>query len=209
MAKKQPIELVVMGPYKVVYTQGEKARLIDPVDKKAFIEELEEHGVAEKHGCYIFALHGSGSGSKGYIPWYVGQAARPLAKECMGSHQLVKYQQVFATGERGKPVMFFVCPEGTKKKVSKKIIDEVEDELIFAASKRNKRLLNVQGVKPPDWAIPGILHGGGKKLSAREKAFKSMMGIINEGDVKKSSRKLRVSETLPQNGSTSEQLPPS
>ena len=195
-------ELVVEGPFDVVFSQ-KKARFIDAQDKKAFIEELEKRGVAEKHGCYIFALRSSG----GYIPWYVGQAARPLAKECMGSHQINKYQTVFANGHKGTPVMFFVCPEGTKKKVSRRIIDEVEDELIMSASKRNPDLLNVQGVKPPDFSIRGILYDG-KKLSAEEKAFKLMMGIINAKDVKKPSRTPGAPDTLTQTGSADNQSPP-
>jgi hypothetical protein len=195
-------ELVVEGPFDLVFKES-KARYITPDNKKAFIKELEDRGVAEKHGCYIFALRSSG----GYTPWYVGQAARPLAKECMGSHQLVKYQQVFANGNKGTPVMFFVCPEGTKKKVSRGIIDEVENLLIGHAAKRNSDLLNVQGVKPPDFSIRGILHDS-KKLSAKEKDFKLMMGIIDPRDVKKSSRMSRVSETLPQTRSADNQSPP-
>jgi hypothetical protein len=197
-------ELVVEGPFELVYTES-KARYITSDNKKAFIKELDDHGVAEKHGCYIFALRSS----KGYIPWYVGQAARPLAKECMGSHQINKYQTVFANGHKGTPVMFFVCPEGTKKKVSRRIIDEVEDQLIMDAAKRNPDLLNIQGVKPPDWTIRGILHGDGKKLSAEEKDFKSMMGIINSRDIKKSPRISGATDTLPQTASTDNQLPPS
>lgn len=185
-------DLEVQGPFDVIFTEGKAARLITPQDKAAFVAVMEKHGVAEKHGCYVFALRSS----KGYTPWYVGKAARPLAKECMGSHQLNKYQQVFALGIKGTPVMFFVCPEGTKKKVAKDVVDEVEDELIMYAAKRNEELLNIQKRAEIGWSIQGILHGSGKKLSAEEKDFKAMMGIVNSRDTKKQDAVSRIVSAL-------------
>ena len=185
-------DLIVQGPFDVIFTEGKAARMITPENKAAFIAELEKHGVAEKHGCYVFALRSS----KGYTPWYVGKAARPLSQECMGSHQLAKYQHVFALGKKGSPVMFFVCPEGTKKKVAKDVVDEVEDELIMFAAKRNEELLNIQKRADIGWSIQGILHGAGKKLSAEEKDFKSMMGIVNSRDTKKQYSVSRIVAAL-------------
>lgn len=166
-------ELYVYGPLDIVYTEGKAARHITTEDKSAFVAKMEEHGIAEKHGCYVFALRTS----KGYMPWYVGKAARPLSHECMGSHQLNRYQQIFAMGMKGTPVLFFVCPEGTKKKVGKYVVDEVETELIQHAARKNPDLLNIQKRDEIEWCIRGILHGNGKKLSAEEADFKAMMGI--------------------------------
>lgn len=74
-------DLEVQGPFDVIFTEGKAARLITPQDKAAFVAVMEKHGVAEKHGCYIFALHSS----KGYTPWYVGKAPVPWRKNAWGA----------------------------------------------------------------------------------------------------------------------------
>ena len=93
-----------------------------PENKKEFLDRLEKNALAEKQGCYVFAMRSG----KGFTPWYVGKATKTMRQECMTQDKLAKFARVFAAGIQGSPVMFFVVPEGTKNKVPKKICGEIE-----------------------------------------------------------------------------------
>ena len=165
-------ELKLIGPIDVDYHDEKASKCILPENKKEFLVRLENQSLADKSGVYIFAMRSG----KGFTPWYVGKATKTMRQECMEQHKLNKYGLVFAKGIHGSPVMFFIVPEGTKKKVPGKICSEVEKGMIQYALVKNPELLNVQNAKGPDWLIDGVIRGKDKPTSD-ESAFKTMMGI--------------------------------
>ena len=166
-------ELKLFGPYEVKCPSGGPVKFIDKNEKKAFLEVLDDESVSSKQGCYIFALRAG----KGFSPWYIGKATKSMRQECMGTHQLQHYNAVLSKGKKGTPVMFFVAPEGTKKKVPRKICDEIESMLIQSAMYENDEIRNIQKTKEPAWGIGGVIRGGKGKTSKSEAAFSKMMGL--------------------------------
>lgn len=166
-------DLKLYGPFAIQCPNNGAARFIDSPQKKAFLADIANAGLAEKQGCYIFALRVA----RGFVPWYVGKATKSIKQECMGTHQLQHYNAVLSKGKMGTPVMFFALPDGNKKKVPKSICDEMEGVLIQSALYKNPDLRNVQKAKVPAWRIDGVLrskHGRPTKTEAR---FKKMMGL--------------------------------
>ena len=52
---------------------------IGNVEVKAFWETAKAKAVAEKQGCYVFALQAA----KGFRFWYVGKATMTMKQECL------------------------------------------------------------------------------------------------------------------------------
>ena len=134
---------------------------------------LDDEGISEKQGCYVFAIRAS----KGYRPWYVGKATKTIRQECIGTHQLQHYNAVLSMGMKGTPVMFFVLPGGKRKKVPRRICNEMEGVLIQSAYYRNPLIRNVQKAKVPEWGIDGVLRGKHGKPKNIEVSFRTMMGL--------------------------------
>ena len=89
-------DLKLYGPIPVDFDNlgDSKTKFITPDCKKRFLAELERLGIAEKEGCYIFALRNA----KGCTPWYVGKAAeKNIGRESMEPHKLNKYAHVTAS----------------------------------------------------------------------------------------------------------------
>lgn len=166
-------DLKLYGPFEIQCPNKGAAKFIDAEEKKAFLVVIENAGLAEKQGCYIFALRAG----KGYCPWYVGKATKTMKQECMGPHQLQHYNAVLAKGNKGTPVMFFASPDENKKKVPVAICDEMEGALIQAALYENPELRNIQKAKVPAWGIDGVLRGKKGKPTNDETGFKKMMGL--------------------------------
>ncbi len=95
----------------------------------------------------------------------------------MGTHQLQHFNAVLSKGIKGTAVMFFVAPKDNKKKVPKKICDEIESMLIQSALYENPLLRNIQKTKVPAWGIDGVVRGRKGKPRKSESAFRRMMGI--------------------------------
>ncbi|MCC7388285.1 MAG: hypothetical protein IT431_05910 [Phycisphaerales bacterium] len=140
-----------------------------------FWSRADTYALAGKHGCYVFAMRAA----KGFMPWYVGMASRPLCEESFAADKLNKYNEVLTDGHKGTPVLFFVvAEEATKNKLPIKVIDELETTLIQFAALRNNDLINVQKARRFDeWNINGVLRAGKGKPSTTAAQFKTMLRI--------------------------------
>ena len=166
-------DLKIYGPFEVPCAKNGATKFIDRPHKRLFLEKIATENLSKKQGCYIFALRAG----RGFCPWYVGKATKTMHQECLGTYQMHQYNAVIAKSHKGSPVMFFVSPEGTKKKVPRAICAEMEAALIQAALSENPHLRNVQKAKVPAWGIDGVLRGRHGKPTKRESAFRKMMGF--------------------------------
>lgn len=111
--------------------------------------EIQESdpGLLEACGCYVFAVRAS----KGYTPWYVGQANKTrLVREALNFSNCVKYNNVLAEYS-GTPMLFFL-PQVTKSgksyakptaKIAGRVaIDFWEKWLIATSLQKNSDLIN-------------------------------------------------------------------
>ena len=150
-------DLVIVGPIRVPFQrqQSGSAKQISKADAKSFWDDEEAATVARKQGCYVFALQAA----KGFTPWYIGKATKSMAQECFEFHKLQHYNEVLFKGYKGTPVMFFVVLDGTKKKVPKGTIDEMESFFIQTAVMKNPDLKNMQKTGLPSWTVKGVVRG--------------------------------------------------
>ena len=123
--------------------------LITPGTLNSLCEEIEEiePALLNACGCYVFALRAS----KGYKPWYVGQANKSrLVNESLNPSNRGKYNEVLAHNF-GTPIMFLlpqVTRSGdwfTKPTVTvsgRASINFLEEWLIASALQKNPNLLN-------------------------------------------------------------------
>jgi hypothetical protein len=136
----------------------------------------EAYYFKEKQGCYVFAVRAA----RGYTPWYVGKTNKSFKEECFTDNKLVKYNNVLHPKNEklhGKPVIFFIAPPGGKKKVRKKIVNELETFLIRTAKFTNPKLMNKMNVKLPDWGIKGVIRGGSGSPTSEARSFSKMMDL--------------------------------
>ncbi len=170
-----PRMLKVYGPYKVPFTRQShgSGKMIEGKHMREFAEDLPDRFIMAKQGCYIFALRAG----RGATPWYIGKSGKSFRQECFTPHKLNKYNRALFEGKRGTPVLYFVALPGQKKKISAKIITEVETYLIGIAKAANPKLLNVSKTKPPKWGILGVVRSRTGKPSATETAFRKMMCV--------------------------------
>lgn len=168
-------DLMVHGPIPIPFASQRtgSSKQIDREKVVLFLELIAGQGIAEKHGCYVFAMRAA----KGFRPWYVGKTTKGMAKECMGLHQLRCYNEVLFKAHRGTPVMFFVAPSGGKKKVPRRVCDEVETQLIQSALAKNPELCNIKKTKVQEWTIKGVVRPSQGKRMPVERSFKTMMGL--------------------------------
>lgn len=166
-------DLKLYGPIEIECKIDRAVKYIDNAEKKNFLIDLDDADLSMKQGCYVFAIRAG----RGFCPWYVGKATKSFRQECMTSHKLHNYNAVLSGGRKGTPVMFFVCPDGNKNKVSKKVCDEMESTLIQAALYQNLDLRNIQKKKLRVWGISGVLYSKKGKPSKSASAFRTMMGL--------------------------------
>ena len=168
-------ELAVEGPYSIPFESQERgtSKRITRDNAKQFWSQDGLSRVGSRQGCYVFAL----AVSRGYTPWYVGKATKSFRQESLHDHKLVHYNEVIYKGHKGKPVMFFVARAGTRTKIPKSQIDDLETFLIQCAMYKNQDLRNKQKTKTPLWGIRGVLRGGRGKSPENAKRFKSMLNI--------------------------------
>jgi len=131
------------------------------------------HAIAQKQGCYIFALRAA----KGYCPWYVGKATRSFRQEALGPYQLNHYNDVLFDGRKGTPVIFFVAPDGNKRAVPVATCNAIETFLIQSAYAENPEICNHQQTKIPKWTIKGVVRPEPGQPTLVEASFRKMMGI--------------------------------
>jgi len=168
-------DLIIHGPFEIPHIQQStgSAKHIDKEQAAEFLKMLDTEGIAEKQGCYVFAL----KASKGYMPWYIGKATKSMRQECIAAHQLTHYNGLLFKGYKGTPVMFFVAPDAKKKKVPKEVCDEIETYLIQFAYRKNPDIRNVQKTNVPEWSIDGVVRSKQGKPTAIASAFKTMLAM--------------------------------
>ena len=172
-------DLKVYEPIEIPFTSGKgNAKHIDKPEKKEFLSRLNQAGLSNKQGCYVFALRAG----KGFCPWYVGKATVSMEQECMGN-AIQHYNAVLFKGIKGTPVMFVVALDGNKSKVPRKTCDDIETFLIQTALFENPDLRNIQKTKVPEWSIDGVIRANRGKPTSIAQVFKKMMGL----DLKKPS----------------------
>jgi hypothetical protein len=181
MAKKQApkntasLPLHIVGPIDIGYERHPSGtgKRVESRHVKDFWTDPRARRVEKKHGCYVFAIRAA----RGFMPWYVGKADRQLRKECFGTHQLNKYNRVLFTNGKGRPVMFFIVPQGSKNKVPKAIVAELETFLIQSAYMRNPSVTNTQNTRLPAWGIQGVVRSKRGRPTTPAGRFSTMMRI--------------------------------
>ncbi len=168
-------DLEIVGPIEVPCQKQEagSAKHIGKEEVKAFWESDEAQEIADKQGCYVFALRAG----KGFRAWYVGKATKSMKKECTNHHKLVHYNQVLFEGHKGTPVMFFVVLRGNKKKVRTKVIDEMETFFIQTVVAKHPAIQNIQKTALPLWTVKGVVRGGTGTSTKSARQFTKMMGL--------------------------------
>ena len=168
-------ELVVFGPFAIPFDRQGKgtSKRISKENAKAFWEMEGPSAVAEKQGCYVYAL----KAGKGFMPWYAGKATKTFKQEALHPTKLQHYNDVIFKGRKGTPVLFFVSKPGNQKKIPKGQIDDIETFLIQSAYYKNPLLKNTQKTKVPEWSIKGLVRGGKGKASASTRDLKSTLRL--------------------------------
>ena len=168
-------DLEIKGPISIPFQKQGKgsAKHIGKAEIKTFWETDEAQSIARKQGCYVFALQAA----KGYRAWYTGKATKSMQQECLQHHKLAKYNEVLFKGKKGTPVMFFVVLGGKKKKVSAKVVDEMETFFIQRVLTKHPEIQNVQKTNLPEWTVKGVVRGGKGKPKANALKFRKMMGL--------------------------------
>jgi hypothetical protein len=168
-------DLEIIGPVTIPFQKSGKgsAKHIGKADVKAFWASKEAQEIANKQGCYVFALQAA----KGFRPWYVGKATRSMEQECMHSHKLAHYNEVLFKGNKGTPVLFFVVLGGNKKKISATVIDEMETFFIQTVLTKHPEIQNIQKTNLPEWTVKGVVRGGKGKSKKNASDFRKMMGL--------------------------------
>ena len=167
-------DLRVYEPIDVPFKSGKgNSKIIDKPQKKEFLTRLNQAGLSDKQGCYVFALRAG----PGYCPWYVGKATVSMRQECMSAHPLHQYNAVLFDGQKGTPVMFVVALDGNKSKVPAKTCGEIETFLIRSAYCENHLLRNTQNKKKPKWSIDGVVRSNRGKPTGIAQVIKKMMGL--------------------------------
>lgn len=139
----------IYGPYEVPRNKYGKTKLITKDSLPTLLKAINNDGLVNGCGCYVFALRAS----KGYTPWYVGQASKMrLLDESMNPNNREKYNKLIAS-HRGTPVMFYIPKLTTGGKFAKptkkedgelKAVNFLEEWLIATALQKNPKLINQQ-----------------------------------------------------------------
>lgn len=171
-------EFKVVGPIQIPTENSpnsNKHKWIQDEQVEEFWEDEQASELKAKTGCYIFALRAG----RGFTPWYVGQASKSFGQEIFTDHKVhKKYNSVLRKGRQGTPVMFFVCRNDNRKKISKTELNSLETFLIQSALFKNPSLTNIQGTKNiPEWSIRGAVRSGKGATSTTSGIFRKMMGL--------------------------------
>ena len=173
----------IYGPYALPKKNAAKGRVLDLSAKRLrlFWEDIEEDqgiDVREGRGCYLFA-HRAGGGFK---PWYVGQSKGPFAKEVFSAKNKGHYRDVYSDLGAATPVIFLIARltnggDLSKRSLSSKEVDFIEQKLMGLALARNPGLINVANMKHHKrLVIPGI-HNHSGSLSPAARDLRTALGI--------------------------------
>lgn len=171
--------LTVYGPIPIetdarpTNTKHIKIKRIGKRHADAFWSDQGAAAIAEKQGCYIFALRAS----RGYKVWYVGKATKSFRQECFTSHKLGHYNEVLFEGRKGTPVLFFIAGKGNVRSVSGKACSEIEKFLIQTACIKNPEIKNKHMTKRPRWTVAGIIGHSTGNISREARSVRTMLGL--------------------------------
>ena len=170
-------DLIVYDPIEIPSMKKGTLKSICAQDAKDFWQKSEARKIANKQGCYVFALRSS----RGFTAWYVGKAAVSFEQECLTPGKLQRYNEVLFKGIKGTPVLFIIALDGDKKKVPKAVCDEIETFLIQRAYKANPDIMNCQKKreKPSLWTIAGVI-GDAKAIMKIDSIVSSSQATIPE-----------------------------
>ncbi len=166
--------LCVFGPFDVPYEYIRNVKRIESKHKAEFWSATGLTHLRKKHGCYVFALRAA----KGFVPWYVGRAAKGFQQESFTTDKRDKYNNALTRRRKGTPVLFFVAPPDGKNKVPSPELSHMEKELIQFAIRKNPHVRNVQNTKNvPRWTIKGVIRSSKGTPPKAAKQFKTMLRI--------------------------------
>ena len=155
------------GPFALATVKKPHGREVDRQVPRTFWNEKQCGVLAQRSGCYVFAIRTS----KRYVPYYVGRTGVGFTRECFTRRNLRLYNRALAQhGKSAIPVLFLLC--GRSRKVKSRIIGEIETFFIQLGADRNPHLLNVKGRPIARWRIPGVIRGGGGKPSQAARHFR-------------------------------------
>lgn len=167
----------IYGPFPIPRTQHKAAKLIDSESLSKMRMQIDNEGLVDGCGCYVFAIRAG----KGYKPWYVGQAAKMrLLSEALNPANREKYNKTISN-HVGTPVLFLIpkitstgrFAKPTRKKDGElRAVTFLEEWLIAMALQKNPKLINerstlflkymhVVGLFNPK---PGEAHGASQSL---------------------------------------------
>ncbi|HVU04299.1 MAG TPA: hypothetical protein VHE30_21220 [Polyangiaceae bacterium] len=153
------------GPYAFGACVLKNSKGVKQLDRKAYRKWLATTPGIDGRGVYIFA-----TGQKKPKPWYVGFTRdNDFRGECGGKEWLINKMIQQAPGA---PVLFLLsAPRGSSAGLAS-AIDTLETELIRAAHRTNRDLLNTNK-KVPTWDtyVPGVLRSGAGNRSPAARAL--------------------------------------
>lgn len=161
----------VHGPFTLP-TKAEKGGTL-LVFRDFWREDPSANELAERCGCYVFAVQNGG----GSMPIYVGRATKTFKQEVFNPTNRTKFHEGFIKYTKGTPVMYFVVHPLQKGTTNYKQITAIEDYLIQAAVVKNPKLRNVKGIKQATWSIRGVVRNGPGQKSTAARQFCSVLDI--------------------------------
>jgi hypothetical protein len=164
------VSFVVKGPFKVPVKIQRGGREL--VFDEFWAENSDAHDIADKRGCYIFAIK-----NKTINPIYIGKTNNSFRDEATTNDKLHKYQKGFVRYRNGSPVMYFVVHPSNRGPINIKAIKELENFLIQSGIAKNPDLQNVRGTRKPSWSIQGVIRSGAGVPSNAASEFKKLFDI--------------------------------
>lgn len=171
--RQRAVMFKIEGPFRVRGTPLVGGEYIDREDGARFWRQKGLARLAQRYGCYVFAM-GAGPG---VMPFYVGRTVKSFQQECFQPSKLNHYNKALRCVKKGRSVLFFVVAPRKKGQRNKRVVSSLERYLIQQAKARNHRLLNKQAVKLPKWGIQGVLRGTPGKPPKAAALFKKLLGL--------------------------------
>lgn len=154
--EKSKTTFIVHGPFKVPVKTEIGGKSIDEDCLGDFWSRKEIKDVADKNGCYVFAVNLAQGAIK---PWYVGKTSKGFRGECFADHKQKKYGKVLHKYGACTPVLFLLVSSVPQ---AKNRISDLEKFFIDLAVTANPEIQQIKDVPRPEWTIPGVTESNGK-----------------------------------------------
>ena len=146
------------GPFALATVKKSHGREVDRQVPRTFWNEKQCGVLAQRSGCYVFAIRTS-------------KRERSIVEPQIPSGEtLASEPDSSLSNVVGDIPLFLLC--GRSRKVKSRIIGEIETFFIQLGADRNPHLLNVKGRPIARWRIPGGIRGGGGKPSQAARHFR-------------------------------------